>query len=118
MILKIATENKTRLDNISNNNIVTALKSTVITLKCIQYSIPNNQTVWLYSSNGTDLYIIDNTQQSKFLIDNQFDLTIYNLMNSDEGYYSCGIVDDNKINFKSYYAYSLFVERKYEKRKL
>ncbi len=83
-------------------------------MKCKDPKQPlNSQIIWLYSSNGIELFEIDNSLPNKYIIDGQLSLTILNLVVfDDDGYYACGTVTNNGTYFKSIYGYSLFVERK------
>ena len=56
--------------------------------------------------------MIDNSQPLKYSIDNQFNLTILNVVTLiDDGYYACGTVTSDGLYFKSNYGYSLFIKR-------
>ena len=80
-----------------------------INLQCANIT-SNQDIIWLYSVNGTNLLQIDNTQPVKYTIDSNNSLTVLNLDDSDKGYYACGFVVPDINKFISYSEYNLVVE--------
>ena len=97
--------------NILNSNVVSQYSGSIVNLTC-NNTLPSVNNIWLFSSTGIyNLFIIDNTTPSKYIINSKNMLTIISLDFDDSGYYACGNASQDGSSFKSFSAYNLFVKR-------
>lgn len=98
--------------NISNNNIVTQFSGLSITLQCnLAQFFTQQSIIWLASKDGVTLFVIESILPI-YVIDSQFNLTIFNLNQNDNNrYYACGF-SPLSISplFTALNSYSLFVK--------
>jgi hypothetical protein len=97
--------------NILNKNVVSQYYGSLMILTC-NNTTPSANNIWLFSSTGIyNLFIIDNTTPSKYLINSLNMLTIISLDFDDNGYYACGNASEDGSTFSSFSLYNLFVKR-------
>jgi hypothetical protein len=87
--------------------MTTGLLGLPLSFECIKPTI-NSPTIWIYSSNGADIFLIEDNQD-KYKINSLYELTILNLEYNDDGYYACGYAPKD-IGFLAFSIFNLFVK--------